>query len=645
MKHLLTYFLLVLCAVASAQTQQGYVKTRGRLNAKGDLIKGIRLSGASIILKNGGTYVSSKDGAFSFNVPSQSFYLLKVQKNEYQLCDQDILAKSYTFSSNPLVIVMDKPDQTLEDKLEIEEHIRKKLTDQLNIQKAELKKLKEQQKISLQEYNKQLQELYAKQNNNEKLIAEMAERYSTTDFDQMDDFQRQVTFFIHNGDLARADSLLNTKGDMQERSAELDRIDALLKADSKDIAKRQENHEKSVALKAKTVEDFAADCYSRFELCRLQHNNDSAAYWLELRASKDTMNIEWQYQAANFNQNYLSNFTKAYFYYGRALRNSIMQHGEDNVATAEYYHGLGYLYQGKGSYAQAIPLYKKSINLRLKYYGENHLKTAETYNNLGSSYRALGKFNDALANLKKSYDITKNRLGEESAKLCACLNNMGNVYLDIRNYEKALQCFNRSLFLSKKNYGDNSIKNAVMYNNIGLIYCGREPKQYDKAFEYFTIALNLRLKEYGENHVSVAETYMCIAEVLREQCDYHKALEANQKALSILTKNEQRHDIAIVYNNMALIYMDLKDYSNAETYYQKGLSVIKNLYGEQHPNVATLYNNYARFKYLIGKIDEALEFYDKALKIRLQYFGENHPSVLEVRSNMENVKKQNAKRQ
>ena len=59
-----------------------------------------------------------------------------------------------------------------------------------------------------------MQQLYDDQQNNDKLIADMAKRYSTLDYDQLDEFYRQVSYFIENGELTRADSLLRTRGDI-----------------------------------------------------------------------------------------------------------------------------------------------------------------------------------------------------------------------------------------------------------------------------------------------------------------------------------------------------------------------------------------------------------------------------------------------
>lgn len=302
MKKLSFLILLSIAGISTifAQTQQGYVKTRGRLAANGTAIPGTRLSGASITFKGNRTVISGANGAFTFAVPSKKFCVMNVQKNGYQLYDRDLLGRTHNYSTNDLLVVMDTPDNVLADKLATEKKIRRTLQKQLMEKEDELESLKEQQKITEEQYRKQLQELYAAQQNDEKLISEMAERYSTLDFDQLDDFHRRVAAYIQNGELSRADSLLNTKGSMEERSAELDRENAAIEANAEALKKRQEEQAKSERLYARKLVDFAEDCYSRFEICKLRHDNDSAAYWLELRASKDTTNVEWLQKVGGF---------------------------------------------------------------------------------------------------------------------------------------------------------------------------------------------------------------------------------------------------------------------------------------------------------------------------------------------------------
>jgi hypothetical protein len=216
-KAILLLAVMLTGITVSAQTQQGYVKTKGRM-VNGQLVPGQGLKGATISVQGRtAVLVNSDNGMFSFPVTEAQFRLDSVKKKGYQLVDLDICPRTYKPSSNPIYIVMETPDQQLQDKLTAERKIRRNLQKQLQEREDEIEALKEQQKISDEEYRQALQKLYADQESNEQLISDMAKRYSELDYDQLDEFYRQVSSYIENGELVKADSLLSTKGDVTQQ--------------------------------------------------------------------------------------------------------------------------------------------------------------------------------------------------------------------------------------------------------------------------------------------------------------------------------------------------------------------------------------------------------------------------------------------
>ena len=220
MKRILWLSLcLVLALCATAQTQQGYVKTKGRKGGNGAVVPGKRITGATVQVKGGNAVVTQANGTFSFPIPAKKYYIQNVKKQGYVLVDPEVLTKQYIYSTNPLILVLETPEQQTDDKLASERKIRRTLQRQLQQREDEIEDLKEQNKITREEYQNALQKLYAEQETNEKLIGEMAERYSQIDYDLLDEFNRRISDCIIEGRLAEADSLLRTKGDIQDRIA------------------------------------------------------------------------------------------------------------------------------------------------------------------------------------------------------------------------------------------------------------------------------------------------------------------------------------------------------------------------------------------------------------------------------------------
>ena len=583
--------LFVGISVASAQTQRGYVKTRGRLQSNGTTIPGTRLSGATVTLKGNNSVTSGANGGFSFAVSNKSFCIINVRKNGYQIYDHDLLGKTHRYSSNDLLVVMDTPDNVLADKLASERKIRRTLQRQLTEKEDEIEALKEQHKITEEQYQKLLQALYKSQENNEKLISEMAEHYSTIDFDQVNEFQRRVAAFIQNGELMRADSLLNTKGSMEERRAQIEKNRSVLNANAEELKKRQEEQEKGEALQTKTIEDFAADSYSRADICKIRHDNDSAAYWLRMMADIDTLNIEWQLEAGLFIHDYLSDFTTSLHYYHRALAVAMAQEGENGENVAHSYNNIGRVYDAQGDYVQALEMYQKSLKIYLAIFGENHPNVAMSYNNIGSVYDSQGDYVKALEMFQQSLKIILAIFGKTHPDVAQSYNNIGLVYFSQGDYVQALEMCQQSLKINLAIFGETHPDVATSYNNIGSVYDSQG--DYVQALEMYQQSLKIRLAIFGENHPDVATSYNNIGGVYSSQGDYVQALEMYQRSLKIRLAifGETHPDVATSYNNIGSVYYSQGDYIKALEMYQQSLKIILAIFGETHPAVTTIYSN------------------------------------------------------
>lgn len=203
-KQLLFIILMIFMHLGvSAQVQQGVVKTRGKM-VNGKLQHGKGLAGVIIQLRNHSALVSDKNGKFSFWLKDSVFQITSVSKSGYILTNEDVL-RTCKRSANPLILVMETPEQQRLEELAAERKIRRNLQRQLQEKEDEIVSMK----VSQQEKDSLLFILYQQQNDNEKLIQDIAKRYSTLDYDQLDEFERQISHYIEEGDLVRADSLLH----------------------------------------------------------------------------------------------------------------------------------------------------------------------------------------------------------------------------------------------------------------------------------------------------------------------------------------------------------------------------------------------------------------------------------------------------
>ena len=505
---ILTLLTLLFVDGVQAQTQNGVVKTRGRME-NGKLVPGTALAGATVLVE-GRQAMLAKDGNFSFPVKDGKYILKSVTKQGYQLVDAEA-CRQYQYSKNPLTIVMETPDRQMQDKLKAERKIRRQLQDQLREKEDEIEELREQNRLTEEQYRNALQELYTQQQSNEKLIADMAKRYSELDYDQLDEFQRQVSYCIENGQLAKADSILRSRGDVAQQ------VEASLKAGAA-IQQQREQLQKAEAVHNAEIEEMARRCYSYYELFAARFENDSAARYLELRARLDTTNVQWQLDAGEFFRKYIADYDKSMKFYNIALRQALAKGDKGMSESATVYGHVAELYYDKGDYTKAQDYNNKVLSMRQKLFGKEHADIAESYFQMAAVYRKMGDYPKAMEYHKKALTMREKLFGPEHADVATSYHNIGTVYYSQGDYAKALEHFNKALAIREKIFGNEHPDVAASYLRIANVY--DDYSDYAKALDYHKKALAIREKIFGNEHPTVAASNNAIGVVYKNQSDY-----------------------------------------------------------------------------------------------------------------------------
>ncbi len=118
--------------------------------------------------------------------------------------------------------------------------------------------------------------------------------------------------------------------------------------------------------------------------------------------------------------------------------------------------------------------------------------------------------------------------------------------------------------------------------------------------------------------------------------DAKKAIEYYEKALSIGREiyGEKHPSVATYLNNLGGAWYALGDAKKAIAYYEKALSIGREIYGEKHPDVATYLNNLGSAWDALGDPKKAIAYYEKALSIGREIYGEKHPDVATTLNNL-----------
>lgn len=210
-KLLLFIFSISLGIAATAQTQQGIVKSIGRPGKPGKALNNVTIQAKGMI----NPVLSDTTGGFSISIPGKNdgdaIVFLRIKKNGFDLKDKEMIGRQLVCSSRvPIIIQMVDLAQLEADKKRIEENAYRVAEENYQKKLAELERQQHENEISVEKYRNELQALQDKYDQYLSLISNMADRYARTDYDQLDSIDYQINLCIENGELDKADSLIHT---------------------------------------------------------------------------------------------------------------------------------------------------------------------------------------------------------------------------------------------------------------------------------------------------------------------------------------------------------------------------------------------------------------------------------------------------
>lgn len=584
-------FLSIYCLAAAcfAQTQQGVVKTKGRM-VKGKHVAGQGLSGATVTIQGGNSYnVQNANGSFSFPVPAKTFMVQDVQKKGYQLVDADATKKSYQYSENPLFLVMETPEQLQADRIAAERTLRRTLHQQLQKQEEEIDALK----VSIQEKNRLLAELYKKQESNDLLIADIAKEYAQMDYDQMDSLNQRISDAILKGELTEAASLLKAKGDINARINSLRKEQQAEAEEKAELSRRSSQLSLSTIATQKKLEDIAIDCYKLCELSLMKYQLDSAAYYLTLRAELDTTNADWQFLAAYRHQDH--HVRKKY--YDRVIRlTQDNLNGYNLFLYSTTFNNIAAYCASIKDFVNAEKFYKKAIYGRRMYAEQsnnpnewNHV--AWTMVALCSMYNEIKRHEDAFNYLQEAtaiYERIAPTYYENNEFYYGRLyDQWGWYYLQTKDYEKADNSYLKAwkyFLISTKERTPEMFALGEM-NRLLVWGISNTYNQLHKMDEVENFYLELKKLYQKYIHINPKKLEPEYANLLFNLSAYYNELnnlkmeeDALKEALKsyrrLAKANPQKYSprVAQTLGNLSYLKLTMNEYTKSEQYAEEGLA-------------------------------------------------------------------------
>ena len=643
----LTCALVALAAVS--QSQQGLVKTKGRGPASNPTA-GTPLPNASISLKNNNTVVSAAGGKFAIPVRGGKYSLQSVKKKGYELLDPDILFKSYSYSSNQLVIAMVTREQKSEDVEKAKRQIRRRMQSRIDAMEDSIQALMDKLQITQQQYSEAMKALDEERDRNGELISKMAEHYAKIDYDQINEIDQQIEDLIMAGDLGQAFSLLRSKGAVDDRLAEVQREEAALDAEAAELERRLQTHKAALAGHNTKKNDLAEDCYKYFKAFVMDMRPDSALKYIEMRANIDTLNSRWQFDAASYCMR-RGLTERAEMYFQRALK-QVRQLAENNpeeyepeLAMTLYNAALIECQWPHGD--RAINDFQEAVSI-LSRLAEDDMQVYGPY--LAAAMNNLALFcmgnDDRLAQCKQWFEEARDiywSFAQEDPPayiplVADVLNNMAQLYEKCGLFDNSDECYQQALGIysklaesNPKAYNGNV---AVMLSNIAAL----RDLQGVSGEDYLTRALEIYRgldkedpQRYGPLLAGVLNN---LSRLYYNEGRHDEGCRATDEMLDIYRKIVPDATLykpllaSRLYEHAIRLYQDGHP-EQSEPLLQESLTLCRDLariYPDDYlPEVAKVLRNLAATCNKLNRLTDGEKLYQEELAINLQLASQDPP--------------------
>ena len=149
--------------------------------------------------------------------------------------------------------------------------------------------------------------------------------------------------------------------------------------------------------------------------------------------------------------------------------------------------------------------------------------------------------------------------------------------------------------------------------------------RFEEAMAHYHRAIGLQESMTGGGIPDIAITYNDLAVVLYEMEEYGEAEELLKKALGIQTESygPDSFVLATTCSNLGQVCSGCGEHEKAVEYYEKALELHRTCYGELHPGTAVICCNLGQEFSDLSQMEKARTYFDRALRINTELFGED----------------------
>ena len=299
-----------------------------------------------------------------------------------------------------------------------------------------------------------------------------------------------------------------------------------------------------------------------------------------------------------------------------------------NTAT-QYNYLLGLYFKKKKEYKKSKAHLLYSIRINEEKESDKYL---DAYYHLAYNYRRLGMLDSAQYYFSEILRIEKNK--ESDILKARALGGLGIVFRQKNEIDSAIHYVQLANIEYKKLNDTTGL--ARVQNSLGNLY---RPFDVKLAIKHYLKALNYYETLNSKREIAVIKQNLGL--IFTDEGKYEMALKYLKDALQLFVKENYLHYEIICLNNIGFTYLNLEQYSNAEKTLLKAVNINSEYYNAlafSYTNLGTSYNLEKKYseaeKYLIKALPIAKENNNEYLLLEIYYNLISASSALGENSNV-----------
>lgn len=385
---------------------------------------------------------------------------------------------------------------------------------------------------------------------------------------------------------------------------------------------------KTIPEKVKFLDSYIEDC-----LRNEKFDEAKTASLLALRLSKQTAVdslITKSIYNAGASYNKLSNFDSAIYYFDLLYKPSFQIQPGLSLRTQL---NLAVAYENLGKMDSVFSIMKSLETNPLLRMDSLTIENIQYLMFRGLLQEDKGNSEKALQDYMKSLRISE--IIRDSISIIDNLVNIGAFYFHLENYQKCLEYYEQGLSYFNRSGNPKSLKACTYFRTMGIAYerIGKKELGIKYAQNSITIAKRIKMNKL------LVFCYTGIATIYLETKDYSNAERYYLQALDLLKNTNLKFNLLSVYGQLGLVNLELKKYLVAKSYFEKALKI--SLEVGRKSTTMSAYKSLSKTEAALGNFSKAFELQNTYIvyrdSINTETSGKN---ITEMEAKYQTEKKQ-----